>query len=93
MPTGVFARSPTPDGSNIAPMRVVMRKSQLLLGWESVTRACVGDTTSTDCTTSIPLLSETVQSADLTRSMLNFTSSAVNGRPLLNVTPSRSVKS
>jgi hypothetical protein len=93
VPTGVLARSSTPDGSNIAPMRVVIRCSQLLLGWLSVTRAWVGDTTSTPDTTPMPLLSETVQASDRTRSMLNFTSSAVNASPLENVTPSRSVKS
>ncbi len=79
-----------PVRENIAPMRVVIRNSQELLGCSSVTWRVVGLVATAVSTTSIPALSEVVQSV-LTRLMLNAASSAVNGASLLNLAPSCSL--
>ncbi len=84
MPTGLVARASTPLGSIIAPMRVVIRNSQSLLGLLSVTCSWLGLTALASATTFIAALSEMVQSV-LTRLIEKTASSAVNGSPLLNL--------
>jgi hypothetical protein len=83
VPIGAVASALTPVSENIAPIRVVIRKSQPLLGLDNVTCNCVGDNALASCTTSIAAFSEVVQ-ADFTRLMLNTASAAVNGLPLVN---------
>jgi len=78
------ASASTPVFENIAPMRVVILYSQLLLGCVKVTWSFVGETALASFTTSIPAFREMVQSV-FTRLMLKTASSAVNGAPLVNV--------
>ncbi len=83
MPTGVFARSATPLGSIIAPIRVVIRNSQSLLGLLNVTCSWVGLTALASATTPIALARDVVHFV-LTLLIEKTASSAVNGSPLLN---------
>src|SRR2546425_841011 len=53
VPTGAVASALTPLAENIAPILVVIRNSQSLLGLDSVTCNCVGDGALASATTSI----------------------------------------
>ena len=83
MPTGLVASASTPLGSIIAPIRVVIRNSQSLLGLLSVTCSWFGVTALASATTFMAALSEMVQSV-FTRLIEKTASSAVNGSPLVN---------
>ena len=83
MPTVSVASLSTPDSENIAPMRVVIRKSQSLLGLLSVTSSFVGETALASATTSIALASDVVQSF-FTRLIEKAASDASKASPLVN---------
>ena len=83
VPIGWVASALTPVSENIAPIRVVIRNNQSLLGLLSVTCNCVGDSAFVPETTSIAAFSDVVH-AVLTRLMLNTASDAVNGLSLVN---------
>jgi hypothetical protein len=83
VPIGSVASALTPLCENIAPIRVVIRNSQSLLGLLRVTCSCVGESAFASLTTSIAAFSEVVQ-AVLTRLMLNTASAAVNALSLVN---------
>ena len=83
VPIGSVARALTPLSEIIAPIRVVIRNSQSLLGLLSVTCNWVGESAFVSETTSIAAFSEVVQ-AVFTRLMLNTASDAVKGLSLVN---------
>jgi hypothetical protein len=76
---------------NIAPIRVVIRNSQSLLGSLRLTFTSAGDRISTPSTTSMYFFNEMVHASLFARSMLNFTVLASNRSPLLKVALSRKV--
>src|SRR5436190_7117559 len=84
VPTGLVASASTPFGSIMAPIRVVIRKSQSLLGVVSVTCSWFGLTALASATTFMAALSEMVQLPLLTLLIDHAAVSAVNWLPLLN---------
>ena len=91
VPTALVARESTASGENMAPSGPASQNGTVASGLVSTTLASVGETTST--WSSAARLPGVFAFHVLTRSRENFTAAASNGDPLLNFTPSRSVKS